>query len=182
MIHHPHNQIDQLGRLLIPPTRPNTPYATITKHIAFLHGVMCFPALSTLCDAIDACFLSSFPEITSTLVRKYPLRTTAIAQGHLNQQRQNTQPTPPAPPNTTPPLPIPATNKRPPPPGARTHAVYTQCVSVTGQVFTDQTICFSHRSAVGNTDMLVLYCFDANYIHVEAMPSRIGYHITLAYQ
>ena len=30
--------------------------------------------------------------------------------------------------------------------------------------------------------MLVLYCFNANYIHVEAMPSRTGYQILLAYQ
>ena len=30
--------------------------------------------------------------------------------------------------------------------------------------------------------MLVLYDYDSNYIHVEAMPSRTGYQILLAYR
>ena len=52
--------------------RPCPPMATLEQRIAFLHAAMCDPALSTLCSAIDAGFLSSFPEITSALVRKYP--------------------------------------------------------------------------------------------------------------
>ena len=31
-------------------------------------------------------------------------------------------------------------------------------------------------------DMIVFYCFDTNYIHIKAMPSRIGYQILLTYQ
>ena len=64
--------------------RPCPPMATLEQRIAFLHAAMCDPALSTLCSAIDAGFLSSFPEITSALVRKYPPQSAAMVQGHLD--------------------------------------------------------------------------------------------------
>ena len=51
----------------------HTPYATIVSRIALIHGAMGFPALPTIFDALNAGYLSSFPEITATLVRKYPL-------------------------------------------------------------------------------------------------------------
>ena len=37
-------------------------------------------------------------------------------------------------------------------------------------------------STAGNTDLLVLYNYDSNSIHVETILSRIGYHILLVYQ
>ena len=156
------------------------PMATIAQRIAFLHAAMCNPALSTLCRALDAGFLSSFPEITSALVRKYPPQSAAMVQGHLDQVRRNagsTRPTPASVPATAPttiPLIPDGTIPTPPPlrAGARSHALYAFCVPATGQVFTDQTGRFPHKSTAGNTDMLVLYDYDSNYIHVEAMPSR----------
>ena len=53
---------------------------------------------------------------------------------------------------------------------------------MTVQIFTDQTGHFLCRYTTGSTDILVLYFFDTNYIHVEAVPSRTSYQIILAYQ
>ena len=170
--------------------RPCPPLATLEQRIAFLHASMCNPALSTLCSAIDAGFLSSFLEITSALVRKYPPQSAAMVQGHLDQVRRNTASTQPSPnvvtatPSPTTPPVLADTATTPPPlcTGARSHVLYTFCIPATGQVFTDQTGRFPHKLTAGNTDMLVLYDYDSNYIHVEAMPSRTGYQILLAYQ
>ena len=48
-----------------------TPYTTISNRVAFLHGALGNPALSTLCKALDADHLTSWLEIPSTLIRKY---------------------------------------------------------------------------------------------------------------
>ena len=56
----------------------HTPYVAIIDCITFLHSTMCFLAILTLCDEIDAGYLSSFPEITSALVQKYPPHATAV--------------------------------------------------------------------------------------------------------
>ena len=162
-----------------------TPYATIADRIAFLHGALCSPSLSTLTDAIDAGFLTSFPELSSERVRKYPPTSAAMIQGHLDQVRRNarsTQPRPPAPSPPAAPSPITITATDTPRPGARTHHLFAECFAATGKIFTDQTGRFPFVSTAGMTDMLVLYDYDSSYIHVEAMPSRTGYQIQLAYE
>ena len=164
--------------------------AMLAQRIAFLHAAMCNPALLMLCSAIDVGFLSFFPEITSALVRKYLPQSAAMVQGHLDQVRHNAGTTRPAPPSVrmtppTPTLPVPADTIPTPPPlrtGARSHTLYTCCIPATGQVFTDQTGWFPHKSTAGNTDMLVLYNYDSNYTRVKAMPLRTGYQIILAYR
>ena len=64
----------------------HTPYSTITYRIPFIHGAMGFPVPLTLCNTLDTSYLSSFLEITATLVRKYPPCSTATAQDHIDQQ------------------------------------------------------------------------------------------------
>ena len=152
------------------------PLATLQQRIAFLHAALCNPALSTLCDALDAGYLTSWPELTSKLVRKYPPPSRAMMQGHLDQRRRNaasTQPQPQPPPiipaTTTPTVQTPTTEPRP---IARTHALYAFCIPSTGKIFTDQTGRMPIRSTSGNSDLLVLYDYDSNCIHAEAMPSR----------
>jgi hypothetical protein len=68
------------------------------------------------------------------------------------------------------------------PKGVKTHQLYADCVSVTGKIFTDQTGRFLQPSSNGNKDMLVLYDYDSNYIHVEAMVDRTGPSILKAYK
>ena len=50
-----------------------TPYTTITDMVAFIHGALGNPAISTLYNALGVGVLSSWPEITSKLVMKYSL-------------------------------------------------------------------------------------------------------------
>ena len=110
----------------------------------------------------------------------------AITQGHLDQQKINTRPTTPptakpAPPKiiTTPPI----TNNKcqlSTPPDIHTETIYTQCISVTRKVLTYKTRQFPHHSTAVNTDMIVLYCFYANHIHIKVMPSRLVLHLETA--
>ena len=41
---------------------------------------------------------------------------------------------------------------------------------------------FPTKSTAGNTDILILFGYDSNSIHVEPIPSRSGYQILLTYQ
>ena len=68
------------------------------------------------------------------------------------------------------------------PPGLKTHFVYAKCESATGKVYTDQTGRFLTTSTSGNTGMLVMYVYDANFIHVEPMKNKLGKEILAAYQ
>ena len=52
----------------------------------------------------------------------------------------------------------------------------------TGQIYTDQTDRFPTRSTAGNCDMLVMYDYDSNIIHIKLMSARTSYQIMLAYQ
>ena len=53
------------------------------------HASLGFPAPSTLCDAIDRGFLSSFPGLTKQLVKKHLPKSIQTVKGHLDQERQN---------------------------------------------------------------------------------------------
>ena len=95
-----------------------------------------------------------------------------------------------APPVARPPTPLMPTDShdtilRPTPPstGTHTNTMFAECFSVTGKIFTDQTGRFPPTSTAGNNDMLVMYNFDSNYVHVKAMLSKTGYQqILLAYK
>ena len=63
-----------------------TPYATITDRVVFLHGALRNPALSMLHKALDAGFMSSWPEIISELVRTPPLDMQQWCKGILTIQ------------------------------------------------------------------------------------------------
>ena len=167
---------------------PTTPYATITQHIVFMHAALGSPALSTLIKALKAGFLTSFPELTPALLCKYPHASISMIKGHLDQTRKNQGSTctqPPIPPplptielaarmltiinGPADPHPIPHPIPSPIRHGSRTYNLYAACYPGNGQIFTDQTGRFPVRSTVGNSDMLILYDYDSNIIHVEAM-------------
>ena len=65
------------------------PHATITQRITFLHNALGSPALSTICQVLDAGYLTFMPEITMTLVRKYPPPSIVMIKGHLDQVCMN---------------------------------------------------------------------------------------------
>jgi hypothetical protein len=65
------------------------PCTTIADRIAFYHACCFSPALSTWCAAIDAGRFTTWPELTSALVRRYPPPLAATIKGHLDQERAN---------------------------------------------------------------------------------------------
>jgi hypothetical protein len=66
---------------------------SLADRIAYYLACCFSPALSTWCTAIDAGRFTSWPELTSALVRKYPPTATAMHKGHLDQSRANQQST-----------------------------------------------------------------------------------------
>ena len=60
--------------------------------------------------------------------------------------------------------------------------MFVSCISATVSIFTDHAGLFPVRLTAGNTDLLVIYGYDSNYIHVYSMPTRTRYQIVLKYQ
>ena len=181
--------------------------ATIARRVAFYHAALFSPSLSTWCTAIDAGHLTTWPDLTSAQVRRHPPPSIPMIKGHLDQQRANLQSTkrnndkhannatsvPPSTVDSTNATSIPPSTAdsditadfHPPPttPAAlRTHHIYADFASPTGQIFTDLTGRFIQPSSNGNSDMLVIYDYDSNFIHVEPMKSKTGPEILAAYK
>ena len=68
------------------------------------------------------------------------------------------------------------------PTSLKSHHLYADCEAATRQIYTDQPGRFITPSSSGNTDMLILYDYDSNFIHVEPMPNRSGASILAAYK
>jgi hypothetical protein len=71
---------------------------TIPERIAFYHTTLFSPSIATWCHAIDNGHFTTWPDLTSSLVRKHAPKSVAMIKGHLDQQRANqhfTQPTEP---------------------------------------------------------------------------------------
>ncbi|EEC46594.1 predicted protein [Phaeodactylum tricornutum CCAP 1055/1] len=177
---------------LTPPKSPATAHALVpttplADRIAFVHASLFSPALSTWCQALDSGHLATFPDLSSRQVRKYPPRSPAMIKGHLDQQRANLRSTklsPACSPLSTEPPAIAVPDLDPPDahPIARTHHVFVAHQRVTGQIYTDQPGRFLTPSSAGHNDMLVLYDFDSNAIHVELMKNKSGPEILAAYK
>ena len=164
------------------------PTTNMQQRIAFLHAALFSPVVSTLCAALDANRLTTFPDLTSALVRRHCRDSIPMIKGHLDQQRAGIQSTskPPStlPPSDSPGYPESASDIHPPltdPPALRSSYLYAACEPITSQIFTDQTGRFLCPSSAGNSYILLIYDFDSNYIHVEAMPSRTSAAILAAY-
>ena len=54
----------------------------------FMHGALGFPVKSTLVKAIDSEFLSTFPGLTTPLVKKYLPKSAETIKGHLDDERK----------------------------------------------------------------------------------------------
>jgi hypothetical protein len=166
--------------------------ARIQDRLAFLHAACFSPALSTWIAAIDAGYLSSFPELTSALVRKYPPRSAAMTKGHLDQSRKNQRSTKSkqtktvnfTDDNVSPPGSFPNEDISPTPNinGAKTHLLYAACHTVTGKLYADPTGRFVTTSSAGYSYLLLMYEYDSNYIHAELMKNRTGPEILAAYK
>jgi len=59
----------------------------------------------------------------------------------------------------------------------RTHSLYDAYILANSTIFTSQTSRFFHKSTAWKIYRLVLYDFNSNHIHVEAISSRSSYQI-----
>jgi hypothetical protein len=73
---------------------------TLQDLIVFLHATAGSPTVATWCHAIDNGHYSTWPGLTSPLVRKYLPKAKATIMGHLHRQRQGVRSTNPRPPPT----------------------------------------------------------------------------------
>jgi hypothetical protein len=116
--------------------------------------------------------------------------SSALVKGHLDQSRANQRSTKPnATATNTPPTNLPSpnhlaaladdnanhtpTHTYAEPTNDKLHLLYADFATDTGKIFTDLT---------GRSDMLVVYEYDSNFIHVEAVTSKSGPDILAAYK
>jgi hypothetical protein len=98
--------------------------------------------------------------------------TPATAMGHMNQGRQNIRSTSKAPIENSP---TPNTYM-----GSKTHLVYAVVVDQ-GQLYTDLTGKIPVRFSKGNSNVMVCYVYDCNYLKVTLMRSRSASEWVKAY-
>jgi hypothetical protein len=77
--------------------------ATPADLVAFAHAALFSPTLSTLHLALTKGYITHFPGLTPTLLRKYPPHSAATIKGHMDQARQNQRSTKQKPRNIAPP-------------------------------------------------------------------------------
>jgi hypothetical protein len=154
--------------------------------VAFAHGALFSPTLSTLGSALTKGFITNFPGLTVTTLRKHPPFSAAMVKGHLDQSGQNQRSTKPdlIPVDDAPSLPKTDDDPFPASPadGARLHFCYLSVMEPTGQIYTDQTGQFVTPSSNGNNYLLLLYDYDSNCILAETMKNRTGKSNLAAYK
>ena len=79
---------------------------TLPALVQFLHMDLFIPVVDTWCKAIDAGYFTTWPGLTSKLVRKHPSPSIETAKGHPRLARQHIRSTSAQPPLTPPPQPI----------------------------------------------------------------------------
>jgi hypothetical protein len=115
--------------------------------VQYLHQAAGSPVPSTWIKAIDAGFFTTWPGLTSKLVKKHLPKSLATAKGHLRQERQGLRSTQPKPVT----LAIPD-----PDPDTRTHLVFMQPIEITGKIYSNQTGRFPLTSSQGNKYIMVV--------------------------
>ena len=170
-------------------TKPVNHVQTMADMVAFAHAALYSPVLSTLQKALKKNYVH-IPGLTEQSLKRYPPESTATPKGHLDQQRQNLASTKasksqPTERDRSDPTDVEELEDYYPEPtldGQRTHVCFAAVMEHSGQVFTDQTGRFIVPSSGGNTQLLIVYDYDSNYIHAEPMKSKTAKEILQAYQ
>eukprot|EP00804_Cyclotella_cryptica_P008225 CCRYP_015155-RA/>CCRYP_015155-RA protein AED:0.23 eAED:0.17 QI:0/0/0/1/1/1/3/0/935 len=124
---------------------------------------MGYPVISTWCKAIDKGYFRGWNGLTSDRERKFIRPSPASEPGHMDQRRAYLRSTKQSPNTSSTPmdhmLELPQA-----PNNDKTNMVYMSTVEVDGQLFTDQTGCFSVTSNRGNNYIDIFYAVDPNFI------------------
>jgi hypothetical protein len=154
---------------------------TLSDLVQYLHRACFSPVIKTWTQAIDAGRFTTWPGLTSGLVRKHLPKSLATAKGHLRMDRKNVRSTK-QPINqlvdepstmTTSELSIES--------NVRTHCAFTKIVTFTGKVFSDQTGRFPQTSSRGNKSIMIFYDYDSNAILAEPLKSHSGAELLRAF-
>ena len=151
---------------------------TQEEKVAFWHGTFGSPAISTISKALDKKYIN-IPGITGAMMRKFAPNPTATAFGHLDQTRQGMRSTKPQSQLDEEDLSTQAndTTKE----GKNRKNVYIT-FQPTGRNFMDETGKFPQQSKSGALYVLIMYCYDTNYIHMEPVNSRSGSDMADAFE
>jgi hypothetical protein len=162
------------GPTLLPNQHPtyqhqaNSAYEQKTKVqlIDFLHRACFSPPISTWTQAIEKNFFATWPSLTADAVRKCLPKSLATAKGHLKAAPKNLRSTS----KTCPTLaPTDANTVMTTPTSShiQTHLVYAKVISITGQIYSDQTGRFPVTSSRGNQYIMIVYDYDSTAILAE---------------
>ena len=137
---------------------------TLKDLVVYLHQATFSPVPSTWIAAIDAGFFSTWPGLTSDLVRKHLPKSLSTAKGHMQKTKMNIRST------KTNPLPsisedtdvdsadMTTTNK------VRKSEVLFRPLQITGKIATDQMGRFPKTSSNGSKYIMCAYVNDKNGI------------------
>jgi hypothetical protein len=142
--------------------------------INYLHAACFSPVKSTWIAAIKNGFFSSWPGLNEHTVEKYLSKSTSIAKGHLNQQRQNARTT-----KIKDAQLLDSENDKDH--GIKTQFVYAATIDA-GQIYTDQTGKFPVVSSKGNKYIMILYDYDSNAILAQPIKDLTAPELLKAFQ
>jgi hypothetical protein len=155
---------------------------TMSDLVHYLHRACFSPVVKTWTQAIDAGFFTTWPGLTSALVRKHLPKSIATAKGHLRQDRKNVRSTrTQAIPTVNTPL-IMTTSDLAGESHVRTHCAFVKTMSLAGKVFSDQTGRFPQTSSRGNKYIMIFYDHDSSAILAEPLKSRSESELLRAFQ
>ena len=150
---------------------------TLRDRIKFLHASLWRPKTDTWAKEITAAYLPTFPQVTTKQLRLIKPESDATIKGHMNAKQKNLRSTKQEykAPNFLYSANVEQAKQM-------TNEFFPQVVSVTGQVYTDQTGQFHVPAASGNKYLFVLYDYDSNYIFAVPIPRRAKECILNAYK
>jgi hypothetical protein len=160
---------------------------TTAELVTFARTTLFSPTLSTLEQALKKGFITNFPGLLATSLRRHPPSWIPMMKGHLDQTRQNQRTTKPRPttivPNSDDPC-LTETNEFIPPTCSptKTHQCFAMFMEPTGHIYTDQTGRFISPSSNGNNYLTILYDYDSNCIFTQPFKNRIEKCILDAYK
>jgi hypothetical protein len=153
------------------------------KHdiVTSLHQACCSPVPSTWIKAIDAGHFTTWPGLTSDLVRKHLNKSVATTKRHLRQERQGILSTHPKPPTV-----ILSQTKAPvmtavKPSTVRTHWAFMEPIEITGKIFSNQTGRSPLTTSPGNKYIMVVYDYESNAIITKPITFRNKNKLLQAY-
>jgi hypothetical protein len=161
---------------------------TTADMVAFAHATLFSPALSTLEKALNKGYLTNFPGLTPTNLKRYPPQSLPMSKGHMDQGRKNQQSTkqqqPVAiqPDADDPEILGRQSDQSPEGIETRTHQCFATVMETTNQIHSDQTGRFIVPSSTGNNYMMVVYDYDSNHIFVAPFKNRTAKCLLATYQ